>query len=332
MARPKILLVGHAATDIGLGHLSRLLTLTKKLKESKTVHIELLIFGDPINRKDFKDLETHLLPFSKSFSNSIKYFINKLRPKVIVFDLHPDKLPKNLEALLRWLKKKEVVSIGIDSLLDYCEFLDLLWIPSFYVKKNRKSQYKDKIKYGWDTFLLQKNLDNQEWKDGKNILVLTGGSDSTNLGDTLPLKIDSTIDEGHEVNWVQGPFSKTPILPRKPKSRWFVHKDLEQLDELIIKSNYVLTVFGVSFFEVLQYGIPTVVYSPYGKKDDIELKALKKEEVAVVSQDADKAILDLIELMKDKAKAKRFSKRAVEKLSTNGSIKFAQEINSFIKT
>ena len=101
------------------------------------------------------------------------------------------------------------------------------------------------------------------------------------------------------------------ILPTKPKLKWFIHRDLEQLDELIVESNYVLTVFGVSFFEVLQYGIPTVVFSPYGKKDDIELKALKNEEVAVISQDADEAILDLIHLMKDNNKARIFSKRAV---------------------
>ena len=55
------------------------------------------------------------------------------------------------------------------------------------------------------------------------------------------------------------------------------------LMKLIVQSNYVLTVFGVSFFEVLQYGIPTVVFSPYDNKDDKDLSALSKEDVAIVA-------------------------------------------------
>lgn len=330
MARPKILLVGHAATDIGLGHLSRLLTVSKKLKESSD--LQLLIFGDQVSRKEFEDLETLVLPISKSVSDSVKHFIKESKPRVVIFDLHLGNLPNDLGELLQWLKKRDIVLIGIDSLLDYCKFLDLLWVPSFYFDEDRQFNYKDKIKFGWDTFLLKKDLNNPEWKDGKRILILTGGSDNAQLGKTLPTKIDNKINEGTEIHWVQGPFSKEPLLPTKPKLKWFIHRDLEQLDELIVESNYVLTVFGVSFFEVLQYGIPTVVFSPYGKKDDIELKALKNEEVAVISQDADEAILDLIHLMKDNNKARIFSKRAVEKLSIDGSIKLAQEINSFINT
>jgi len=330
MARPKILLVGHADTNIGLGHLSRLLTISKKIKEISDP--QLLVFGDQVSRKEFEDLETVVLPISKSVSDSVKHFIKDSNPRAVIFDLHLGNLPKDFGELLQWLKEREIVLIGIDSLLDYCKFLDLLWIPSFYFDEDRQSNYKDKIRFGWDTFLLKKSLKNREWMDGKRILILTGGSDNAQLGETLPKKIDNKINEGTEIHWVQGPFSKEPLLPTNPKSRWFIHKDLEHLDELIVESNYVLTVFGVSFFEVLQYGIPTVVFSPYGKKDEIELKALENEEVAVISQDADEAILDLIHLMKDNNKARMFSKRAVKKLSIDGSTKLAREINSFINT
>ena len=90
-------------------------------------------------------------------------------------------------------------------------------------------------------------------------LVLTGGSDISILRKTLPTHLDQTLHANSEVHWVKGPLSDNPILPEKRKLKWIFHDSPQQLDELIVDSNYVLTVFGVSFFEVLQYGIPTVV-------------------------------------------------------------------------
>ena len=43
------------------------------------------------------------------------------------------------------------------------------------------------MKYGWD-ILVEKKNHNYFWRDGKNILVLTGGSDPTKLSDKLSFK------------------------------------------------------------------------------------------------------------------------------------------------
>ena len=93
-----------------------------------------------------------------------------------------------------------------------------------------------------------------------------------------------------------------------------------------MKSNYVLSVFGVSFFEVLQYGVPTVVYSPYAGKDDLELAALEEERVAVVAKDACTAILYLIDLMDNVKLAKACSQTALTKLSVNGAQKLSEAV------
>lgn len=94
-----------------------------------------------------------------------------------------------------------------------------------------------------------------------------------------------------------------------------------------MQSNYVLTVFGISFFEVLQYGVPSVVFSPYYKKDDLELNALSDENVTIAAKNMSTAIINLKSLMNSKMLAYSFSKKSLEKLSINGAQALSKEIS-----
>ena len=91
-----------------------------------------------------------------------------------------------------------------------------------------------------------------------------------------------------------------------------------------------MTVFGVTFFEVLQYGIPSVVFSPYGNKDNAELDALSKENVALVVNDTELAINGIVNLMKNDKLAKEYSLNALQKMSINGVKNLSKEIYSLI--
>jgi len=330
MSNPYVLLVGNVSSNIGLGHLTRLLALAQAIIKDYSAQPELLIFGEPIKRDEFMDLKTHFLPISDEFVGSIKNIAKDLNPSVVVFDLHPTQLSDDLGELFVWLKKRGIALVGIDSLVDYYQVLDLVWVPSFYFDSSKIPSCRGKFKSGWDSFLIQKRLPNKRWKPGRRILILTGGGVSTHLDRTLPFQLDTLIKEETEIHWVQGPFSEPPTLPNKTRLKWIVHDAPKQLDELIVKSNYVLTVFGVSFFEVLQYGIPTVVFSPYGDKDDVELIALAKEKVAVVSENPDSAVLSLKQLMNDTNYATKCSQRALKKLSINGTKQLAETVCSFV--
>ena len=132
------------------------------------------------------------------------------------------------------------------------------------------------------------------------------------------------------MHWVRGPFSDAPSLPKNCRLNWVVHNSPERLDELIIQSDYVMTLFGVTFFEVLQYGIPSVVFSPYGNKDNAELDALSKENVALVANDTELAINGIVNLMKNDKLAKEYSLNALQKMSINGVKNLSKEIYSLI--
>jgi hypothetical protein len=95
-------------------------------------------------------------------------------------------------------------------------------------------------------------------------------------------------------------------------------------------SNYALTVYGVSFFELLEHGIPTVVFSPYGDKDRAELEALRREQVAVIAQDATRAVDALCLLMRDRETAQTISRQAAGKIDGQGALRLAQRVQMLV--
>jgi len=324
MKEISVLFVCYAKASVGLGHLTRLIALAQAIKKKSDAQLDFLVIGEPIERKSLLDFNVTFLSPSDEFENSVKKKIEIFNPSVAVFDLSPTLFPNNLAELFLWIRKRNTKLIGIDSLINYCHLLNLVWVPSFYFEYKNIPSCKDKIKSGWDSFLIQKNLPSQSWKQGLNVLVLTGGSDVAKLGNILPSQLDGLLNDQVKVHWVQGPYAEAPSLPVKTRLDWKVHSAPNQLDELIVSSNYVLTVFGVSFFEVLQYGLPTVVFSPYGNKDDEELIALASEQVAIVEKDSNSAVKALINLMENNQLAKSLSQNALEKLSVNGAQKLAE--------
>jgi spore coat polysaccharide biosynthesis predicted glycosyltransferase SpsG len=160
--------------------------------------------------------------------------------------------------------------------------------------------------------------------------VLTGGSDATHLGRSLPGELDAKLPADTEVHWVRGPYAESPRLPAQPRLRWLVHDAPAGLGELMAQSNYALTVYGVSFFELLQYGIPTVVFSPYGEKDQPELERIKREDVAVVAADEHGAIAALGDLMSSRATAEAISLRVAGKIDGHGALRLAERVKALI--
>ena len=323
----KILLVCYVSTKIGLGHLSRLLALAQNLKKDKKVVPEFLIFGDLIKKDELDSFVTHNFLVENDFVQTIQGLLKDNNFKAIVIDVYQNHNISNLDNLFIELKQQNIFVISVDSLIEYCDILDIIWIPSFNFDTTKYSNCKSLLRSGWDTYLIQKRLNHKKWRSGLKILVLTGGSDVTNLGKALPTQLDQILDKNSEVHWVKGPLSDDPILPERQKLKWILHDAPQQLDELIEECNYALSVFGLSFFEALQYGIPTVVFSPYDNKDDKDLVALSKENVAVVSYNLGSAIKELSNLMTNQKLAKKLSTNALKKMSVNGSQQLSKEIH-----
>jgi spore coat polysaccharide biosynthesis predicted glycosyltransferase SpsG len=327
----RVLLICHVGSKIGIGHLSRLLALAETLKKDKRVVPEFLIFGDCIKKNDLAKFKVNSFSLVDNFVDTINKILITNEYSVLIFDLYPSHHIDNLNKLFKQLKQRDLHLISVDALMEHCDILDLIWVPSFNFDCDDYSHCNSVLRSGWDSFLIQKRLEHTEWSPGSKILILTGGSDVSKLGKTLPAQLDEVLGKDAEVHWVRGPFADAPIIPNKCRLNWTIHNAPEQLDELIVQSDYVMTVFGVSFFEILQYGIPTVVFSHDGMKDHQNLDALSKEGVAMVEANPALAINSLVALMHDDKLAREYSMKALRKMSINGVQNLCSEIYSLLR-
>ena len=121
--------------------------------------------------------------------------------------------------------------------------------------------------------------------------------------------------------------AQNPLLPTDPHITIHNHQAPDCLDNVMQICNYAVTVFGVSFFELLHYGIPTVVFSPYNGKDNPELDAIAEAGVAIVAEDEVDAVGKLVDLMNNESYSRKISKNALELLNPPGTIRLCSEVS-----
>ena len=327
---PKILLVCQLSPQIGIGHLTRLLSIAEELRNKEEITPEFLIFGKLIKNNILNKFKVFNTAMNTPLNAKVEELAALEQYKAIVFDLHPSLISEEINELFLKLKQKNIALIAIDSLQEYCQNLDVVWIPSISFDTTPYIDCSCYMKSGWDSLLIKKRLEPKKWASGNRVLILTGGSDVSGVGQTLPTLLDKQLDINSEINWVKGPFAAMPRIPLNKKLKWLVHDAPEHLDHLILKSNYVMTVFGVSFFEVLQYGKPSVVFSPYNGKDEETLRRLQEENVSFVAENISKGVAGLVRIMKDDEMASNYSKTSLKKMSINGSIGLSKKIHSLI--
>ncbi len=323
----RVLLVCHAGAALGIGHLTRMLALAAAL-ESGSAAIRLLIQGDRIERDDLSDFDHSYIDLEVDLLDAVIETCDRFEQDVVVFDLHPELVPSDFADRSAELRERHIRLVGIDSLLPACDSLDLTWVPSLLVGDAEIAGCGELVYWGWDSFLISKRLQARKWVPGKRVLVLTGGSDVTGQHGSLPALLDAQLPVGSEIWWVQGPFAPAPALPAEPRLEWVIHEAPAGLDELIVGADYAITVFGVTLFELLQYGTPTVVFSPYQDREFPELGSVAAAGAAVVADDADVAVAELVALMADDDRARTCSQKALDRMSVNGADRLAELIHS----
>lgn len=308
----KVLIACHAGVGVGLGHLSRSLVVAKVLQARFDADIRWLIQSDPFVRHDLNCWSHRWVAPDQDL---VAQLVAEGPVDLVLLDLQPQRVPPHLGQAITRLRAKGAKVIAVDGLLAWRPDLDLIFIPSFQFSAPAGMMDRGApIVYGWDCFLLDMEQTPVPWEPGRNVLALTGGSDVTRLGATWPMLLDETLPSDVTVHWVTGPFAERPHRPLRPRVNLIEHVAPPGLAPLMRQTNYAVTVFGVSFFELLCMGVPTVVFSPYGGKDSSEMSAIANSGVALVAADEREATTMLKALLAQDELAQRLSKRALETL------------------
>ena len=319
----KALVVCHAGEGLGLGHLTRALVVARALQKEIGARVKLLIQGDVVLIDANDRFEHKFLSSQDSLTDAVALLANQNDVQLVVFDLHPKQVPVDIDELFVELRRHGRKLIAVDALASHSSFLDLVFIPAFQFQPPQNTEDVAKFIYGWDCFLLNVQNQPRPWVPGENILTLSGGSDATGLGRDWPRELNDRLPDVSEVHWVTGPFSQAPAWPECPRIKMHNHIAPSGLGDFMANANYAITVYGVSFYELLYYGVPTVVFSPYGTKDNAELNAIAEMGVALVAADEHDAITKLMALMENDQLASTLSLKSSSQMSAKGGFRFA---------
>jgi spore coat polysaccharide biosynthesis protein SpsF (cytidylyltransferase family)/spore coat polysaccharide biosynthesis predicted glycosyltransferase SpsG len=275
----KVLLVTQASSTDGIGHLKRMVWLMRALQDFYAISVKLHILGEVFsaNWLDFLPHQWH------KNKNSFLNDVTTEYADILVYDLNPRNYPKNIDKVLMQQQAKGVRQVSIDAMAEYHQYLDLVCIPSFYLSEKNKDIPVDKLLYGWNCYLMDYRVhEDHVYKrhdegTSKNLLIITGGSDSGNFSEWLPLKIERLLPKNTVINWVQGPFSKSPIIPKYTEHFWNIHHSPENIKTLMEQTDIALTRHGVSFFELAALGVPTWLMLDDEVADKNELFQLMQE-------------------------------------------------------
>ena len=312
--------------EIGIGHLKRSLSISNALRSNFNCSSKFIVYGKPVLLENLKNIDFEFIDIRKQFSKSI---LENLQFDILFLDISKKYIPKHFSDFLKKAKEKKKILISIDGLIDYEEFLDLIFIPSFKAPNIKKKLNYKKIIFGWDCYLLDDQIERVKWNKGRKILALTGGSDPYNLCNSLPNLLNKKIDKNYFIDWVVGPFSNPPNLDNKDNN-FIEHFSPPNLNSFYKNTNYVLTVYGVSFFESLYSGIPTVVFSANKDENKEELEILKKSDLALVAKDQFEAVDLLNELIENKGLALKLHKKTIDQIKTKGTQRILNEIKTLI--
>lgn len=329
--RARVLLVCQAGAALGIGHLTRMLALAQALSATDRADVRLLVQGNPLSREDLALVEHALIPLDADLSGVVAGASRDFNAGVVVFDLHPDLIPDTFGTLASDLRASGVRIVGVDALVEHCDVLDLTWVPSVLVDERMIAHCGAPVHFGWDSFLIAHRTPVSEWVPGNRVLVLTGGSDVTSQGDTLPRLVDAALPDRAEIHWVRGPYASEPLVPATPRLRWEVHHSPDGLGRLMGEANYALTIFGVTVFELLHHGVPSVVFSPYADRTFPELDEVAAVGAALAADGAETAVAALARLMEDDDRARALSETGRERMAVDGAGRLAGLIHSLIE-
>ncbi len=292
----KIILFTQADGKTGLGHLRRMTVAAKQLQDHLAASVRIVILGEE-QQLDWLNILPHEW---RSVGTMIDIFTELCEEAPFAMLLDFQALDEKLLTTIEQVRGQGTKFIAIDAITDN-DCFDGYYVPCFYVADHHKAFLKERLAYGWASYLLHP-LNRKKMCDqagaGNRLIVLTGSGDFYRLGQQWPAMLDAVLPQDVAITWVQGPYAQTPDFTKVSAGRQFtVVKAPSDLPDLIEQHSIALSVYGVSFFECLQARLPTVAYMPENLAETAEYTMLQAEKVCLQASDAGASVAMLADLV-----------------------------------
>jgi len=263
----KIIFRTDGGGNVGLGHLSRCLSLAESLKEKgikcvfATKDIDSKIGGMIVSNGHLIEK----LPSEISLEEDLNLTINlikNIRPDLVITDSYEID-----QSYLEQLKKLNIILMSIDDLakLHFCS--DIVLNQNIGAQNSDYSIEKyTKLLLGPEYALLRKKArDKQGLKEikeiAKNILITLGGTDPDNQ--TLKIvKALKDIKNNIVVTVIMGPHYQYEELLRKEigvSNQFFLVSDPQDICDLMEKADMAVSAGGSTCYELAYLGVPNII-------------------------------------------------------------------------
>lgn len=309
-----VVLVGACGIRHGLGHLRRLLILAERLADHHAAGVRLLLTGE-LPALEALSFWPH--QHCDRITSGLAVLIEEKTPQAIVFDLPSGQLGDEDRTMLQALQDRGIALFSIDGAIPWPQYYQLDYVPSFHMSA---SAAHPKRLWGWGRYLLPRFA--KASRTRPKLLVLTGGSDVLGLGAVWPGLLASSLPANLEITWVRGPFAAEPRLPWADDPRWQISHNPSDPYSLMAEASMALVVYGVSLFECMAHGLPTVTLFP-PKLDPDEAHAFQAFQAAICAEDAQSAVTRVCELLGDEPRASALGERAFGLMAGTGPAELA---------
>lgn len=267
----KILIKTEAAKSKGLGHLRRTITLGNFLNENKNNGVLYAINNDNI-AIDILNEKGYIYDYQLAETEEeIINLINSYNADILIIDIQ--KLEGNTKYDFSKIKKLTEVKkiILIDKVVDN-EHVDLIVVQGIQSDEFEKnSKCNEKVINGLDCVFINNEfklakvnrLKYKEKKNEKEVVILFGASDPKDFTIKVIKELNNiNIDFINKFKIILGPYykNKRQLIEeiRTFKYDYEIIENPKNLAEEIMYSDFGIIAYGVSFYEFLYMGIPTI--------------------------------------------------------------------------
>ena len=285
MEKNSIIFVCSAGDSIGLGHFKRTLSISNEFYK-KNYDTKLIVIGK--NLKHLKKHTSRALYVEKNYYKFVYNYLKEKKIKNVFFDLSTQMINKQL---LNFLKKNYNYFnfFGLDQLYKLNHFFKIFIISNPAIKRIETNVYSG-IKY---CFFKKKILSKKIIKN--QITIVIGSYKNANYFIRLIKKIRN-FSVLFNLKLLIGPYIDLGFLKKKTyKKKIKIYRNLKTIDNVLIKSEYVVCTYGTTFFEILKMGKLCILIDEMKKENREAISYFKRNNFCYVSkiEKIDKTLKDI---------------------------------------
>ena len=267
----KLVIISECSREKGMGQLTRCLRVTRELQERHGLNVELWVLGTDINHPQLAQLNFT----SFADEDSLLKALETQSGEAVLLDVFPSRL-NSVEEWNQVLQKRQLnrsITFGLDQTSTWKDYLTKVYIPSFYCAETSLN-----LNFGWECYL----IDTIRRAPVKNrLLIMTGSADTLKYGSWLPQWLDDNLPDFVNPFWLVGPYAQEPCLPVHTRLKWEVLHQPQDVNLLLSKAHWVLSVYGVGLFEALGADIPAIALPSMPIIAESEWNAFREADVAL---------------------------------------------------